>query len=124
MKSSNYITTVIINNPTIENDPEETIQQNINTIPEKDLNEIDNLSASLEIYVFHIKDYQNHLGGRKMPKYNFTLKTTTNGEQQHLFQYQVKPLVNTAKNGIANSIQNGIANSMIIAFIPSILNKM
>ena len=36
------------NNPTIENYQEETIQQNINAIPENGLIEIDNLSASLE----------------------------------------------------------------------------
>ena len=30
------------------------------------------------------------------------LKTATNGEQQLLFQDQVKPLVNTAKNRIAH----------------------
>ena len=33
---------------TIKNHQEKTIQQNINTIPEKGLKEIDNLSASLE----------------------------------------------------------------------------
>ena len=36
-----------------------------------------------------------------------------NGEQQYLFQDQVKPLVNTAKNGIANL--------MIIAFVANTL---
>ena len=36
------------NNSTIENHQEKNIQQNINTIPENSLKEIDNLSASLE----------------------------------------------------------------------------
>ena len=48
------------NNPTIENHQEETVQQNINTIPENSIKEIDNLGASLE-KVSHIKNYQNHL---------------------------------------------------------------
>ena len=47
---------------------------------------------------------------KKNTKVQSNLKISTNGEQQHLFQNQVKPLVSTAKNGIANWT--------VIAFVP------
>ena len=86
-----------------ENYQEETIQQNINTIPEYDLKKIDNLIASLEkLSVSHQEPELPKSPTLKTAQLN--LKTAMNGEQQQIFQGQAKQLVNTAKNGITNSM--------------------
>ena len=99
------------NNSTIENQ-EETIMQNINTIPENGLKEIDNWSTSSEKKSVSL--WETELSKpptlKKIPKYNPNLKKAVNGKQQYLFQVQVKSVVNAAKNGIANL--------MMIAFVP------
>lgn len=88
------------NNPTIECHQVETIQQNISKISTNNLKEIDNLRVSLEKLIVSHQVLPKLPILKKVPK--SILKTATNGEQQLLFQDQVKPLVNTAKNRIAH----------------------
>lgn len=64
------------------------------------LKEIDNLRVSLEKLIVSHQVLPKLPILKKVPK--SILKTATNGEQQLLFQDQVKPLVNTAKNRIAH----------------------
>ena len=67
-----------------ENYQEETIQQNINTIPEYDLKKIDNLIASLEkLSVSHQEPELSKSPTLKTAQLN--LKAAMNGEQQQIF---------------------------------------